>query len=198
MEHYFTNNNSKQAADEREVMARVRGLEVRLQTDAGVFSKRGLDFGSRLLIEHVTLPQGAFVVDLGCGYGPVTAILGQVYPDSQWILADVNERAVQLAWRNTTSLGNRRRVVVSDGFCEIQDEEVDAVVLNPPIRAGKSVVYRLFAEARAHLRKGGSLWIVIQKKHGAPSAKKELERLFPLVQDVARSGGYHVFCSTTK
>lgn len=197
MDHYFT-NNPKLSGDEREFVVRVRGLEIRLTTEAGVFSKRGLDFGSRLLIESVQLPDSAYAVDLGCGYGPISAVLGQAYPDSRWILLDVNARAVQLAERNTASLGGRRQLLVSDGFQACPEVSVDAIVLNPPIRAGKAVVYRLFKEAREHLKPGGSLWIVMQKKQGAPSARKELERLFSSVEDVARSGGYHIFRSIVK
>lgn len=197
MGHYFTNNPGL-PEEEREFEVRIRGLSVRLRSDAGVFSKRGLDFGTRLLIEAVELPEFAKAVDLGCGYGPVAAVLGRVYSMSKWTLVDVNERAVALARRNTESFQNRRRVVVSDGFSEVPDIAANAVILNPPIRAGKIVVYRLFQEAYDHLVDGGALWIVIQKKQGAASARKELQRLFPVVDAVARSGGYHVFRALRK
>lgn len=191
-EHYFSGKPAS-AHRPQSVHIQVRGVTAVLQTDAGVFSRQGLDFGTRVLVESVTLPPNASVVDLGCGYGPVAAILGRIYPDARWLLLDINERALQLAADNTAFLGDRARVAVSDGFAAVSDERCDAVILNPPIRAGKSVVYRLFEEARAHLRPGGSLWIVIQKKQGAPSARQRLEELFTNVETVSRDGGYHVF-----
>ncbi|MCL6444059.1 MAG: methyltransferase [Alicyclobacillus sp.] len=195
VEHYYT-SNPKSTRRPAVVFARARGMEARLETDAGVFSRRELDTGTRILIETVRLDEDAYVADLGCGYGPVTAILAQVYPQTIWLLLDVNERAVTLAARNVQFLGGRARVVQSDGFSAVPSEQLDAVILNPPIRAGKQVVYRLFEEARQHLRPGGSLWIVIQKKHGAPSAKEKLGELFDDVQTVERSGGYHVLRCT--
>lgn len=190
--HYFT-SSPEAASRPRSVHIRVRGVELEILTDSGVFAKRGLDFGTRVLIETVTLPPQAEAVDLGCGYGVVAAVLGRVYPESQWTLLDVNERAVSLAQRNVC-LGDRARVLVSDGFAAVPDLRADAVVLNPPIRAGKSVVYRLFAESAQHLRPDGALWVVIHKKHGAPSARERLTAWFGDVALAERESGYHVFC----
>jgi 16S rRNA (guanine1207-N2)-methyltransferase len=192
--HYYTHTPTSESRP-TVVTVRVRGIELRLTTDSGVFSKRGLDFGTRLLIETVDLPNRGTMVDLGCGYGVVAASLGTVYPETQWFLLDVNERAVDLAYRNTGALGSRRQVLQSDGFAEVPNLKADAILLNPPIRAGKAVVYRLFEEARDHLLPGGKFWIVIHKKHGAPSAKDKLEELFGQVTLVDRESGYHVFCS---
>lgn len=197
MDHYFT-NSSEVASQSRQFVVRVRGVELQLESEAGVFSKRGLDFGTRLLIEAVTLPESGLAVDLGCGYGPVASALGRVYPHSRWLMLDVNARAVEVARRNVRQLGERATALVSDGFSEAGSVRADAILLNPPIRAGKSVIYRLFEESLAHLNPDGALWIVIQKKQGAPSARTELERLFPVVTDVTRAGGYHVFRAARK
>jgi 16S rRNA (guanine1207-N2)-methyltransferase len=192
--HYYTHTPASESRP-TQVTARVRGVELRLTTDSGVFSKRGIDFGTRLLIETVELPDRGTMVDLGCGYGVVAATLGVVYPQTEWVLLDVNERAVELARQNTTALGARRRVLQSDGFAAVPDLKADAILLNPPIRAGKAVVYQLFQEARDHLLPGGKFWIVIHKKHGAPSAKEKLEELFGHVALADRDSGYHVFCA---
>jgi 16S rRNA (guanine1207-N2)-methyltransferase len=190
-DHYFAQDPSS-SSKPWQVRVAVRGVELQLWSDAGVFSKRGLDYGTRLLLEQVELPPGAFAVDLGCGYGVVGAVLARVYPDSRWLLLDINERAVALARQNTSVLGGRVEVRLSDGFAEAPDVEVDAVVLNPPIRAGKAVVYRLFDESYAHLRDGGALWVVIHKKHGAESAARHLAERFE-VERVERDAGYHVY-----
>ncbi|MCL6593588.1 MAG: methyltransferase [Alicyclobacillus sp.] len=163
-------------------------------TDAGVFSKRGLDYGTRVLIESVVLPAAADVVDLGCGYGAVAAVLGLVYPHSRWTLLDVNERAVALAAHNVQHLGPRARVLVSDGFAAVPDVRADAILLNPPARAGKAVVYRLLAEAAAHLQERGKLWVVVHKQQGADSVRRELGKLFQQVERAERVRGYSVWC----
>jgi 16S rRNA (guanine1207-N2)-methyltransferase len=191
--HYYSNRPDVESRP-RTIHFRARGISLEMTTDAGVFSKQGLDFGTRLLIETIEMEDDATCVDLGCGYGPVTAVLGRVYAQSKWILLDVNERAVELASANVKSLGSRVEAYVSDGFSAVPELVVDAVAFNPPIRAGKAVIYRLFQEAKDHLREGGALWVVIHKKHGAPSAKKYLETLFSDVQLKARDAGYHVFC----
>ncbi|MCF8566018.1 methyltransferase [Alicyclobacillus tolerans] len=191
-EHYYS-PSPEVKREPREVALRARNREFLLHSDAGVFSKRGLDFGTRVMIEAAELPDGAQAVDLGCGYGPVAAVLGSVYPTSRWTLVDVNERAVELARQNTAPLGNRATVLQSDGFAAIPDLRADAVFLNPPIRAGKAVVYRLFEEAARHLRARGELWVVIQKKQGAKSAQSKLMELFESVEVAAKDGGYFVY-----
>ncbi|MNY70115.1 Ribosomal RNA large subunit methyltransferase G [compost metagenome] len=66
------------------------------------------------------------------------------------------------------------------------------IVTNPPIRAGKAVVHQIFEQAYEHLNEGGTLWIVIQKKQGAPSAAAKLESLFGDVEEVGKDKGYRI------
>ncbi len=191
-EHYFSRTPSV-SSNPRKIEVQARGVAVWMKTDAGVFSKDELDKGTQILIEHVDLSRGAFVADLGCGYGVVTAILGVVYTDSSWIMMDVNERAVSLAIENTKRLEPRVRAAVSDGFSSFPEAVCTDVILNPPIRAGKETVHRLYKEAKEHLQPGGSLWIVIQKKHGAPSTEMFLQNLFDQVEVRYKKSGYYVF-----
>lgn len=191
-EHYWTGKPDSEQKRQT-IHAKVRGIELSLITDRGVFSKSQLDYGTRVLIGAVELPPAAEVVDLGCGYGPVSAFLGRVYPDSHWTLIDVNERALSLARENVAVLAGRSQIILSDGFQGAPELTADAIILNPPIRTGKQVIYRLFEEAHIHLKPGGALWIVIQKKQGAQSAKANLEARFTSVDSVDKSGGYHVY-----
>ena len=194
-EHYYSERPEVESRPRR-IDVSVRGVSVQLMTDAGVFAKGHLDRATAILIETVQLPKRARVVDLGCGYGPVTAVLARTYPDSRWWMLDVNERAVGLARQNTSVLGDRVIVHQSDGFAAVGGQQFTDVILNPPIRAGKAVVYRLFAEAAAHLEAGGGLWVVIQKKHGAASAEKHLRTLFQAVETAYKKSGYFVFHCT--
>ena len=192
-EHYFT-SRPETSGDERLINARLRGDELRFWTDAGVFSRRGIDFGTRLLIETVRLPETGEILDLGCGYGPVGIACAKAAPSCRVTLVDVNQRALRLAEKNARLNGVSARVTIleSDGLCALSDRLFDAVLINPPIRAGKAVVYRLFAEAAEHLRPGGSLWAVIRKKQGAESAKRELAKHFRNVTRVEQKKGYWI------
>lgn len=192
--HYYSRVPDSESRPQN-VKIHVRGIDRTLTTDSGVFAKKGLDFGTRLLIETVQLKEDGLIVDLGCGYGVVTSVLAEAYPKTRWVLLDVNERAVELSKRNTETFASRREVLQSDGFAAVPNLVADTVLLNPPIRAGKAVVYRLFEESKRHLTPGGALWIVIHKKHGAPSAKTKLEELYERVDLVDRESGYHIFCA---
>jgi 16S rRNA (guanine1207-N2)-methyltransferase len=70
-----------------------------------------------------------------------------------------------------------------------------AILSNPPIRAGKDIVHEILEKAVEYLVPGGELWIVIQKKQGAPSALKKLEEVFSEVEVVEKKKGYYIIKS---
>lgn len=189
-DHYYT-PLPESAHKTRTVQAEILGRTLRFETDAGVFSKNELDPGSRLLIEAMDELSGR-VLDLGCGWGAVGISLGAANPQAQFVLCDVNERAVDLANKNIRANGlSNAQAVVSDAFSALEGT-FDHVITNPPIRAGKQVIYAMFDEAHARLSPGGTLTLVIRKQQGAPSAQKHLLAVFGNAETVARGGGYHV------
>lgn len=193
MSHYFAPDQSAES-DQFMIPVTFRGETYQFVSDAGVFSKKQFDYGSRVMLEAVMDQLSGKVLDLGCGYGPVGVLIG-LHRKVDITMVDVNPRAVELAKANALAHSVKAKVLVSDGF-ERLSETFDQVLLNPPIRAGKAVIYRLFEEARDHLVTGGKLIIVIRKKHGADSAKKKLQELFETVETIDRSGGYHVMVAT--
>ena len=191
-EHYYTQNPGVEH-DEKQVIFEVLGLELKCTTDAGVFSRDGLDMGTRILLESLPELHGR-VLDLGCGWGPVGTALGRKYPDAEITMTDVNERAVELSRRNLQKNGVQNATVVQgDGYENVQGR-FDAIVLNPPIRTGKAVIYGMFEQAKDHLAENGALYIVIRKQQGAESARKFLEDLYGSVERIAREKGYWVLC----
>ena len=171
--------------------------EFTFTSDAGVFSRDRVDFGSKLLIEtfHNQGVEGDFL-DLGCGYGPIGIVLAKTNPNRHTVMVDVNERAVTLSKKNAAQNNvTNVEVLQSDGFSNLTNRKFAAIVTNPPIRAGKKLIYSLFAESKTHLHPKGELWIVIQKKQGAPSAKKYLEELFKNVEVKTRKKGYYILCA---
>ncbi|WP_424769145.1 class I SAM-dependent methyltransferase [Paenibacillus sp. sgz302251] len=172
----------------------LRGFSFRLVTDAGVFSKSGVDYGSRVLIDALELEPNAKVLDVGCGYGPIGLTAAKLVSQGQVTMIDINERAVELSKENAILNGiSNVTVLQSDVYEAVNAMQFNAIITNPPIRAGKTIVHQIFEEGYHLLEKGGSMWVVIQKKQGAPSAKAKLESLFGEVIEVTKEKGYHIF-----
>ncbi|MFP3392982.1 class I SAM-dependent methyltransferase [Brevibacillus sp. SIMBA_040] len=192
-DHYYTNRPGA-AHDEQQFTFVLRGKELRFWTDAGVFSRDRIDFGSVLLIEDMDIPSRARVLDVGCGYGPIGLTAAGLAAEGQVTMIDVNERAVSLARRNAELNGVENvEVLVSDVYSGVQGKQYDIILTNPPIRAGKEIVHRIFTEGYELLAEGGEMWVVIQKKQGAPSALKKLQETYHEVIEIDRKKGYHIF-----
>ena len=188
-DHYYTVHPGS-AHDLRDCTVDVLGVQSRFTTDAGVFSRDGLDVGTRALLESLP-PLHGRVLDLGCGWGPVGVTLARKYPECEIVMTDVNQRAVDLSVQNLAANGARAAVVQGDGFENVPGS-FDYVITNPPIRAGKAVIYGMFADARERLNPGGKLYIVIRKQQGAPSALKYLRDLYTNAEIEARESGFWV------
>lgn len=200
MPQYF-NPDPNLKSDKRSFPETLAGERFYFFTESGTFSRDRLDFATRLMLETaidwVDFPSEADVLDLACGWGPVATVLLRFFPNLNMLCSDVNERALALVKENVVSNNpdvENLRCVLADGVAELE-QSFDLIFLNPPIRAGKQLVYRLFAEACEALRPGGSLFVVMAKKQGAKSGEAELKRLFGdrQVEDVARKAGFHVY-----
>ena len=187
-EYYYTNNPTSEH-EERHFTSVFMGRTLAFETDAGVFSKQHIDPGSEILCKSLPELHGR-VLDMGCGWGAMTVMALARFPALDVTMADVNERALDLVG-NVQKNGMQAKAVLSDGFERVEGE-FDAVMTNPPIRAGKAVIYRMFEDAKAHLAEGGRLFLVIRKQQGAPSALKFLKELYAEAETIERDGGYWV------
>jgi 16S rRNA (guanine1207-N2)-methyltransferase len=195
-EHYYAKQPAVES-DEQQFSTTLRGQLMHFYSDRGVFAKKGIDFGTKLLIDTLQLSRDAQVIDVGCGYGPIGLSIAKESSARSVTLVDVNERAVKLARKNAEA-NNIQGVDIyeSDLFSTVERRDFDAVITNPPIRAGKQVVYRLFEAAFEHLKAGGQLWLVMHKKHGDPSAFQKLTEQFGRVEEKTKKKGYRIFCAT--
>ncbi|USS88716.1 class I SAM-dependent methyltransferase [Fructilactobacillus cliffordii] len=198
MSNFYYTPNPDVIHDEKEWDFTIKGQTLHFISDNGVFSKRTVDYGSRVLIENVDLadlPDGP-ILDLGCGYGPIGLFLAKEYPDQQFELVDVNQRALALAERNAMVNGiSNVTVATSDVYAGVSEQQFAAVVTNPPVRAGKDVVDAMITGAAAHLAPNGRLFVVLQKKQGAPSAKRLMQMTFGNAEIIKRDKGYYVLAS---
>jgi 16S rRNA (guanine1207-N2)-methyltransferase len=192
-EHYFS-QKPQSVSSPRTWNYQLKHKEYTFTSDVGVFSKNEVDFGSRLLIEQFESPEAAGdFLDLGCGYGPIGIVLADHHQERKVVLADVNERALMLAEENAAQNHVPNiEVIESDRFSNMKQRSFAAIITNPPIRAGKKVVHQMFEEGEAALTAGGELWVVIQKKQGAPSAQQKLAELFAHVQVATKKKGYFI------
>ena len=192
MSHYFINDKSLEE-NRREITFRFFGLSYIMITDDGVFSKDDLDYGSRLLLENVCKSEiSGEILDLGCGYGAIGIVVKNCFPNTRVTMVDINGRAIELAKLNVQHYEMDNEVVVSDSFSELVNRHFDHIILNPPIRAGKQVIYSMFEQAIKHLHESGFLWIVMRKSHGAKSAMAKIEEIFGNCEVIDKEKGFFV------
>lgn len=191
MKHYYTENNDLISEPERFVF-NYRDKALTFISDNGVFSKKMIDYGSRVLLEAISIDSSKkTLLDMGCGYGTFGITLKSVYPFLEIDMVDVNDRALNLANENLKLNNISANVYLSNTYDEVKNK-YDLIVTNPPIRAGKEVVTRILVESKKYLNLNGEIWVVIQKKQGAPSAKKNLESVFKKVDIIKRDKGYYI------
>ena len=191
-DHYYSENPSSESRP-AEARFSYRGHDLCLMSDAGVFSRGELDAGTRILLAALPREIKGDILDLGCGWGPVGVCVGLANSGCAVTLADINARAVNLARKNAEKYKVAGQFVQSDGFAGIEGM-FDCIITNPPIRAGKETIYRMFSDSAARLKADGSFYLVIRKQQGAPSAIRFLATVFPHVEVIDKSGGYWVIC----
>ncbi|MFD1486183.1 class I SAM-dependent methyltransferase [Lacticaseibacillus baoqingensis] len=196
MNQYFTNDPDL-AHDEHSFDFDLAGNALHFTADNGVFSKHTIDYGSRVLIAVVAQAQpSGTLLDVGCGYGPIGLALAKADPSLQVTMSDVNQRALALAQRNAKANGIQNVTIIESAAYAAITGHFDTIVTNPPVRAGKAVVSEILAGAWAHLNDGGQLYAVLQKKQGAPSAKKLLQETFGNAAVVKKDKGYYILQAT--
>ncbi len=189
-EHYYTDNPTS-LSHKRPFNLAFLGHEMTFYTDAGVFSKDELDKGTALLLEHLP-PLTGSALDLGCGWGAIGVTLLKLNPALSVTMVDINQRAVELSKENLRLNRVSAHVLQSDGLHALNGMAFDTVITNPPIRAGKPVIYDMFEKSHLHLNEGGSLYIVIRKQQGADSAIRFLKGIYQDVRVLKKSGGFDI------
>ena len=178
MSQYFDNVNLK--SNITKYKTRIFDKEFCFNTDNGVFSKSKLDFGTRCLVETLPLDEiSGELLEVGCGYGAIPIILTSV--DEKIVnfdAVDINKRAIHLSEMNLKeNKAEKIRFFESDIYSNV-NKKYDVIITNPPIRAGKQVVYNIVMNAKDYLNKDGMLFIVINKDQGAKSLKSDLDKIY--------------------
>ncbi|HOP08750.1 MAG TPA: methyltransferase [Candidatus Methanofastidiosa archaeon] len=191
MDHYFS-SSPRSNHDLSKISEHFGNETFYFFTDAEVFAKGGLDKGTRLLLESIEPLSKERVLDLGCGWGAIGIIISRLYPQADVHLSDINPRALSLSRKNAKANYVKVTVHDSDMFNDI-GTSFDIILTNPPIRAGKKVIYEMIGQGYDHLEDGGRFYAVVRTKQGARSYGEELEKHFQSVEIVRRGSGYKVF-----
>ena len=192
MSHYFIENR-KVLTNERLLNAEIFGMKFKFLSNNGLFSCDKVDDVSGVLIENLPVLKGS-LLDLGCGYGFIGIVLAKKYK-LDLTMSDINSIAVNYAETNAKLNAIEAKTICSNGFENIHGS-FDTITLNPPIHAGKDIIYKLYKEAALHLSKGGNFYVVIQKKHGAESSYKKLCEIFDSCDVVYKKKGCFIFRAT--
>lgn len=192
MSQYFENNESLHSL-EKQHMVKIHGLDFTFLTDHGVFSKKGLDFGTRTLLENLPLEKlHGTILDFGCGYGPIGIFLKKYNQNFLIHMIDINKRSLNLALKNAILNDVVVNIYESDMYQNVT-ETFDYIVTNPPIRVGKKILYEILLQARKHLKVGGEIYFVIHKDQGAKSVMRDMEKEYQ-VSLIAKNKGFYVIC----
>ena len=188
-QHYFSATPAAGHA-EREIPVELPDVSLRLVTDAGVFSARQLDPGTKVLLTEAPRPPIAGdVLDLGCGYGPIALTMATRCPDRKVIGVDVNTRAIELATANAERAGLSN----VEFTLSVPDEtRFAAIYSNPPIRIGKAALHELLTAWLPRLLPGGVAYLVVQRNLGADSLARWLTEQGYEVDRISSHRGYRV------
>lgn len=176
MSYYFDRSTDVESC-ESTIKAEIKNKLYTFKTDNNIFSKRGLDFGTRTLLENMDINSiNGEVLDFGCGYGPI-GIYIKSNTNSNVDMVDINERAIKLAIKNANINQVDVNIFESDIYSNIS-KKYDYIITNPPIRVGKKILYEILIGAKNYLKKDGHLIFVINKDQGAKSTMKDLEEYY--------------------
>ena len=192
MSHYFSKRQETEFRL-KQIEDCVRGINVKLFTAPGVFSKKKIDNGSRLLAKKMIIGEKDKVLDLGCGIG-IIGLIASHLTKGKVVLTDINKRACKLARMNTKRRKNTS-VVSGDAYGAVKGLKFDVILLNPPQSAGRELCFKLISEAKEHLTRNGSLQMVARHKKGGEVLSFKMKEIFGNLETLARGSGYRVYMS---
>lgn len=200
MQHYFSEKPDT-ISKRKDIFLNFLNKDFIFTTDNGIFSKNHVDLGTLILLKEIIKNysnKDFSVLDIGCGYGVVGTIIKTFYPTCTITLSDINERALDLSSVNLEKNNINKFNITKSNLYENISDTFDLIISNPPIRAGKKLIFELYQKSYEHLNENGVFFCVIMTKHGAKSTEKELKNIFQEVNCLNICEGYRVYMATKK
>ena len=176
-EHYFSNEPTGDFKP-KTIEVTLADRRVKVQTAGSIFSPDHVDTGTKVLLSKLELaPEDGDILDIGCGWGPISLALAMYRPNATIWAVDVNQRAVELTRKNAASLGltNVKAMLVDEVPAGLT---FDAIWSNPPIRVGKEVLHEILKVWLNRMKTGAFAYLVVQKNLGSDSLLKWLQDTF--------------------
>ena len=194
MPHYYS---EKQTSPLRlkKIKAVLRERLFEFYSGSGVFSKKKVDNGTKVLVENCSVKDGWNILDLGCGYGVVGIVIAKIFPKTAVLMVDVNKRALNLA-KMSLELNNVENADVKySNLYSAVKEKFNTIIVNPPITAGRKLCFRIIEEAKEHLEKDGLLQLIAKHRKGGKMLGEKMLEVFGNMEEKAKSGGYRLYVS---
>lgn len=192
MGHYFT--NEKLEHDKKIIKVKIKDTDFNFYTDNGVFSKKGMDFGTRTLLENLDYENmHGKILDFGCGYGSIGIVVSKI-TNLEVDMLDINKRSIELA-RENSKLNKVKTNVFESNIYENVTNKYDYIISNPPIRVGNEILHKILFDAQEYLNENGQLWIVVNKDQGAKSLVEKLKKYYNVNIITKNKGFFVILCS---
>jgi len=143
----------------------INNIQLTFETADTVFSPNGLDAGTLAMLSAVDLTPDEKLLDLGCGYGAVGIYSAKLIGEKNVVMSDVDDVCVELSMRNSALNGlNDMKIIQSDGFDNIEDNDFTLILSNPPYHTDFSVPKRIIEKGFNRLKIGGKMYMVTKRK----------------------------------
>jgi len=198
MTRYYFSKDDFAESKEKTIEYSINDNKLIFLTDTNVFAKNGIDYGSDVLLKTILpLITTGKVLDIGCGYGVIGLTLAYLIHDIEVTCLDINLRAVNLTIKNAAHLQLSKRVtILQSDLYEKLEGKFDHIISNPPIRAGKKVLDKIYLESYDHLNSGGCLYLVVRRKQGAESTISRLKQIYTRVDVINKDKGYWIITAS--
>jgi 16S rRNA (guanine1207-N2)-methyltransferase len=179
------------AAWRRTVSLTIGGASREWVTYPGIFAADHIDEGTALLLGALpALPANAKVLDYGCGSGVIGATMRTAVSSIDLDLLDNDSVALVAAGENVPGA----RLILGTRLAVTGQSAYHAILSNPPLHRGiaedHAQLEQLVADAPRHLRAGGLLQVVVQRRVPLDGL---LKARFDQVRIVAENGRYRVW-----
>lgn len=161
-----------------------------IESEKSLFSPYAPDKGTLAMLSGAVFNKGEKILDLGCGTGIVGIFAcKKLSNDCTVIQCDISSKAVKCAVINNSFNNTCANAFVSDGFANVEDNDFDMILSNPPYHTDFSVAKHFIEDGFKHLKVGGRFYMVTKRLDWY---KNKFTSVFGGVK-VAESDGYYIF-----